>query len=157
MPLSHYIASSPRSLGADKVHYAYVTQQMYSFLDSGNLCQFVYGPAWSLYGPQETVETVRAVTGWDDFTVEEMLTIGDRRLAMMRLFNDREGLGRADDALPKKFYKALKGSGPTAGVALTIEEIESAKDHYYDLAGYDRVSGHVTAGRLELLGLGEMG
>ena len=147
----------PRSLGHDKVHYAYVTQQMYSFLDSGNLCQFVYGPAWSLYGPQETVDTVKAVTGWDDFSVEEMLTIGDRRLAMMRLFNDREGLGRADDALPKKFYKALKGSGPTAGVALTVEEIESAKDHYYDLAGYDRVSGHVTAERLERLGLGEMG
>ncbi len=141
------------SLGQGKVQFAYATQKMYSFLDTGNLCQFVYGPAWSLYGPQETVDTVRAITGWDDFTIDEMQTVGDRRLAMMRWFNQREGLSRKDDRLPKKFYKALAGSGPTAGVALSEAEIEAAKDMYYDLAGYDR-EGNVGAERLQQLGLG---
>ena len=141
-----------RSLGSEKVRYAYVTQQMYSFLDSADLCQFVYGPTWSLFGPQETVDAVKAVTGWDDFSIEEMLTIGDRRLALMRVFNQREGLGRKDDRLPRKFFKALKGAGPTAGVALDEAEIESAKDAYYGFAGYD-ANGNVTQARLERLDL----
>ncbi|MBL8095824.1 MAG: aldehyde ferredoxin oxidoreductase family protein [Anaerolineales bacterium] len=141
-----------RSLGRGKVEFAYTTQKMYSFLDSGNLCQFVFGPAWNLYGPAETVEAVRAITGWTDFTLEEMQTIGDRRLAMLRVFNQREGLGRNDDRLPKKFFKALGGKGPTAGVALDEADIESAKDMYYELAGCD-VDGRVTPERLAALDL----
>ncbi len=141
-----------RSLGRGKVEFAYATQKMYSFLDSGNLCQFVFGPAWNLYGPAETVEAVRAITGWDDFSIDEMQTIGDRRLAMLRVFNQREGLSRKDDKLPKKFFKALGGTGPTAGIALDPAEIEAAKDMYYELAGYDQ-DGNVQRERLQALGL----
>jgi len=140
------------SLGRGKVHFAYTTQKMYGFLDSANLCQFVYGPAWNLYGPAETVETVRAITGWDDFSIDEMQTIGDRRLALLRWFNQREGLSRKDDKLPKKFFKALVGTGPTAGVGLDPAEIEAAKDMYYEMAGYD-AQGQVTGERMRALGL----
>lgn len=142
-----------RSLGRGKVEFAYATQKMYAFLDSGNLCQFVFGPAWNLYGPAETVAAVRAITGWDDFSIDEMQTIGERRLAMLRAFNQREGLSRKDDRLPKKFYKALRGSGPTAGVALDVAEIDAATDLYYELAGFDP-DGRVTPERLRALGLG---
>src|SRR5450759_3604657 len=38
------------SLGPDKVLFALRTQQFYSFLDTATLCQFVWGPAWTLYG-----------------------------------------------------------------------------------------------------------
>jgi aldehyde:ferredoxin oxidoreductase len=123
------------SLGTEKVRFAYLTEVFYSMLDSVELCQFVFGPAWTLYGPAETVEMIRAVTGWD-VTVEELMTVGERRLNLFRTFNAREGLDRNADKLPKKFFKALKGAGPTAGIALTHEEIESAKDEYYKLAGW---------------------
>jgi aldehyde:ferredoxin oxidoreductase len=123
------------SLGQEKVRFAYLTEVFYSMLDSVELCQFVFGPAWTLYGPAETVEMIRAVTGWD-VTVEELMIVGERRLNLFRIFNAREGLDRNADKLPKKFFKALGGSGPTAGVALTHEEIESAKDEYYKLAGW---------------------
>jgi aldehyde:ferredoxin oxidoreductase len=68
--------------------------------------------------------------------VDELMEVGRRRLDLFRLFNAREGLGRKDDKLPKKFFKQLKGTGPTAGFALTHEEIDSAIDHYYKLAGW---------------------
>jgi len=123
------------SIGLEKVRFAYLTQVFYSMLDSVELCQFVFGPAWTLYGPAETVEMIRAVTGWD-VTVEELMVVGERRLNLFRIFNAREGLDRNADKLPKKFFKALGGAGPTAGVALTHEEIESAKDEYYKLAGW---------------------
>ena len=51
-----------------------------------DLCQFVFGPAWTLFGPQETVEMVKAVTGWD-VTLDELMKVGERRLNMMRVFN----------------------------------------------------------------------
>ena len=123
------------SLTTEKVRFAYLTQVFYSMLDSVELCQFVYGPAWTLYGPAETVAMINAVTGWD-VTVDELMTVGERRLNLFRIFNAREGLDRNADKLPKKFFKALGGAGPTAGIALTHEEIESAKDAYYKLAGW---------------------
>lgn len=47
-----------------------------------------------------------------------------------------EGLDREADKLPKKFFKQLQGVGPTAGIALTHAEVESALDEYYKLAGW---------------------
>ena len=123
------------SLTPEKVRFAYLTEVFYSMLDSAELCQFVFGPAWTLYGPAETVQMIRAVTGWD-ITVEELMAVGERRLNLFRTFNAREGLDRKDDKLPKKFFKRLQGAGPTAGMALTHEEIESAIDEYYRLAGW---------------------
>jgi aldehyde:ferredoxin oxidoreductase len=123
------------SLNAEKVRFAYLTQVFYSLLDSAELCQFVFGPAWTLYGPAETVEMIRAVSGWN-ITVEELMAVGERRLNLFRIFNAREGLDRKDDKLPKKFFKQLQGEGPTAGIALTHEEVESAIDEYYRLAGW---------------------
>ena len=139
------------SLTPEKVRFAYLTEVFYSMLDSVELCQFVYGPAWTLYGPAETAAMIRAVTGWD-ITVEELMAVGERRLNMFRAFNAREGLDRKADKLPKKFFKRLQGGGPTAGMALTHEEVESAIDEYYRLAGWTN-NGIPTPETMERLGI----
>ena len=124
-----------RSLTQEKVRFAYLTQCFYSMMDSLTLCQFVYGPTWCLYGPNDTAKMVKAVTGWD-VTVDELIKLGHRRITLMRTFNAREGFARKDDNLPKKFFKPLVGVGPSAGVALTHEELDTALDEYYKLAGF---------------------
>ena len=123
------------SLTPEKVRFAYNSQLFFSMTDAAELCQFVYGPAWTLYGPKETAEMINAVTGWG-VTVDELQEVGARRLNLFRVFNAREGFGRKDDKLPKKFFKALKGTGPTTGFALTHEELDTAIDEYYKLAGW---------------------
>jgi len=123
------------SLTEEKVRFAYETEVFYSMLDSAELCQFVYGPTWTLYDGKDTVTMLNAVTGWD-LTIDELMEVGRRRLNLFRTFNAREGLNRNADKLPKKFFKALKGTGPTAGFALTHEEMDSALDTYYKLAGW---------------------
>jgi aldehyde:ferredoxin oxidoreductase len=143
----------PFSLGDDKITFALQSQRFYSALDSADLCQFVWGPAWTLYGPAETVDMIKAVTGWSDFTLEEFMTVGERRLNMQRVFNAREGLSRADDKLPKKFFKALAGTGPTANVALTQDELSQAQDTYYQMSGWDNVTGNPTPETLKRLEL----
>jgi aldehyde:ferredoxin oxidoreductase len=149
--IDHTIA--PRSLGPDKVSFALKTQHFYSFLDSADLCQFVWGPAWTLYGPAETVGLVQAITGWNDFSMEELMTVGERRLNLLRLFNAREGLSRKDDKLPKKFFKALQGTGPTANVTLSPDELNQAQDLYFELSGWDKASGNPTPETMKRLQL----
>lgn len=126
---------APRSLGPEKVRFAAYSQIFYSMMDSLELCQFVYGPTWTLYGPKETVEMIQAVTGWK-VSLYELMKVGERRINMMRAFNAREGFTRKEDQLPKKFFKPLQGTGPTAGVALTKEEMDNALDLYYQLMGF---------------------
>jgi aldehyde:ferredoxin oxidoreductase len=123
------------SFGPEKVRFAAYTQIFYSILDTLELCQFVWGPAWTLYGPTEMVEMVNAVTGWR-VSLYELMKVGERRLNLLRAFNAREGFGRKDDQLPKKFYKALQGEGPTAGVTMDPAEFEAALDLYYQLNGW---------------------
>jgi aldehyde:ferredoxin oxidoreductase len=141
------------SLGPEKVRFALMGHRFYSFLDSAALCQFVWGPAWTLYGPGETLEFVRAATGWMDFSLDELLQVGERRLNMLRAFNAREGLDSRQDYLPDKVFTPLGGTGPTAGVAITHEELEAAKTEYYRQAGWDTKTGNPTPATLARLGL----
>ena len=127
--------TSPGSLGPEKVRYAAYTQICYSLLDTLELCQFVWGPAWTLYGPSDLVRFVNAVTGWR-VSLFELMKVGERRLNMLRLFNSREGLDRKQDVLPKKFFKPLAGTGPTAGVSIDPKEFEDALDLYYQIMSW---------------------
>lgn len=140
-----------RVMNKEKVEFSLITQYLYSCLDTVNMCQFVFGPSWQLYGTDELVEAVQKVTGWD-VTLDELLEVGARRLNMLRAFNAREGLGRNQDTLPKKLQKALIG-GPSDGLAVPIEEFEQAKDWYYEMAGWEVETGLPTRARLEDLDL----
>jgi len=88
-------------------------------------------------GPAQAdlARSTNAITGWS-IDIPGLLKIGERRLNLLRAFNAREGFTREDDKLPKKLFQPLKG-GKTDGVALTPEEIEQAKDLYYQMAGWD--------------------
>ena len=140
-------------MNEEKVRYAMRTQWAYSAMDSINVCQFVYGPAWHLYDMEQLRSTINAVTGWD-VTVEELLELGERRVNMLRAFNAREGVDREKDALPEKmFKKALKG-GATNGVKVDRQEWKEMMDHYYRLSEWDLTTGNPTPEKLENLGIG---
>ncbi|HEY8347363.1 MAG TPA: aldehyde ferredoxin oxidoreductase family protein [Symbiobacteriaceae bacterium] len=141
----------PRDLSTAKVRFAYWTQLFVSAIDTFCLCQFVWGPSWQLYGPNDVLELVRCATGWET-SMWELMTIGERRLNLMRQFNAREGLSRKDDKLPKRLFEPLCG-GPTDGVTISPEELERAKDEYYAMAGWDVKTGTPTPGKLKELGL----
>ncbi|NLF03310.1 MAG: aldehyde:ferredoxin oxidoreductase, partial [Anaerolineales bacterium] len=137
-------------LNTDKVRFAFYTEIFNSLLDSINACQFVFGPAWQLYGPSQLVDAVRAVTGWN-VSMWELMKVGERRLNLMRAFNAREGVGSEADTAPPKLFVPLEG-GPTNGVAVTVEELRAAQQRYYQMAGWDE-SGRPTRAKLEELAL----
>ncbi|UCH59140.1 MAG: aldehyde ferredoxin oxidoreductase family protein [Anaerolineales bacterium] len=141
----------PGSLGPEKVRFAAYTHIFYSLLDTLELCQFVWGPAWTLYGPSDIVNMVNAITGWN-VSLYELMKVGERRLNMLRVFNAREGFSRAEDKLPEKFFKPLTGSGPTSGIALNKKEFEDTLDLYYALNGWTQ-DGIPTRAKLVELGI----
>ena len=65
-------------MNREKVKLALYTMYNYSFMDSSNLCQFVYGPSWQLIGPAEMAELAGAVTGWP-LAVADIQQIGERQ------------------------------------------------------------------------------
>jgi aldehyde:ferredoxin oxidoreductase len=138
-------------LNAEKVRYALYQQYLYSCMDSVSVCQFVFGPAWQLYGPSHLVDAVRGVTGWNA-SLWELMKVGERRLNLMRAFNAREGVGSEADTMPPKLLVPLQG-GASDGVAVTAEEVETAKALYYQMAGWDE-NGRPTRSKLEELALG---
>ena len=142
------------TLNAEIVRYSLYTQYLYSFLDSADLCQFVWGPSWQLYGPSQIVELVRAVTGWD-VSLRDLIKVGERRLNLMRAFNTREGVGEGADTTPPKLLIPLAG-GSSDGLAVTEEEVEEAKTVYYRMAGWDE-HGNPTRAKLDELALGWVG
>jgi aldehyde:ferredoxin oxidoreductase len=143
---------STKTLNEAKVRYALRTQYAYSCLDSVNICQFVFGPAWHLYAMDQLAAAVRSITGWE-VSVDELMRVGERRLNLLRAFNAREGIGRAADVLPKKMQQALVG-GKSDGLVVSTDEVEQAKDWYYAMAGWDVATGRPTRAKLEELELG---
>ncbi|MGD2039315.1 MAG: aldehyde ferredoxin oxidoreductase family protein [Anaerolineae bacterium] len=138
------------TLEAAKIRYAQYTQFWYSLADCINVCQFVWGPAWQLYDPNQLVTMTQAVTGWD-VSLWELMKVGERRLNMMRAFNVREGWGREDDVLPAKLSQPKTG-GASDGLSFDAADLEQAKDTYYGMCGWDE-QGVPTRAKLEELSL----
>jgi aldehyde:ferredoxin oxidoreductase len=138
-------------LNEAKVEYALTTQYAYSALDTADACQFVFGPAWQLLGMEELAGVISAVHG-EETTVDDLITLGARRLNMLRAFNAREGITREQDTLPKRLFTPLEG-GPSNGKTVDRDEFEAALDIYYEKAGWDPVTGNPTDETLDDLGL----
>jgi len=137
--------------GEEKVRFAWLGEVFYSLMDTLELCQFIWGPAWCLFGPAETMQLVNNVTGWE-VTIDELMAVGRRRLNLLRAFNAREGFDRKDDKLPPKLYGKLAGVGPSADTSVDQSAIEAALDQYYQLNGWTN-NGLPTADTLRALNL----
>jgi aldehyde:ferredoxin oxidoreductase len=93
----------------------------------------------------------QAVTG-KDWDMPYMLKISERIRNLERMFDVRQGLTRADDTLPKKFFDTPLTKGKYEGAVLDKTKFEQMKDEYYELRGWDK-NGIPTKEKLTELGL----
>jgi aldehyde:ferredoxin oxidoreductase len=115
------------------------------FYNCVGLCNFMS------YSSTAQVELVAAATGWD-FSMFEMLEIGERCLAMARVFNYRAGLTAKDDVPPRRFSEPT-GNGPAQGRFVPKDQLDAALSLYYDMMGWDHETGAPVAWKLYDLGL----
>jgi aldehyde:ferredoxin oxidoreductase len=139
------------ALNKEMIRYAFVTQCLYACLDSLDICQFVFGAGWQLYDPNQLVEAVHAITGWD-VTIDELLKVGEKRVNLMRIFNQNAGIDAAADKLPKKLFQPLFGE-TSGGRSLDADKYKQARQIYYRLAGWDAEKGVPDQQKLNELGI----
>jgi len=105
-----------------------------SFTDSLILCALSSGLVDGEYYLLPLMrEIVEAATG-KSISVEEMLTIGERNQALLRIFAEKVGYRRIDDKLPKRFYEFQ----PSTGFHIDKKMLDRTIDEYYKLYGYDK-------------------
>ncbi|MBC8274668.1 MAG: aldehyde ferredoxin oxidoreductase family protein [Chloroflexi bacterium] len=102
---------------------------------------------------EEWINLIRYGLGWDDFTVTDFRTIGERVYNLARAFSVREGLTAADDMLPKRLLEEPLPEGPAEG---HVNNPAALLDAYYQLRGWDKVTGKPTREKLRELGLEEV-
>jgi len=74
-------------------------------------------------------------------SVGQLEKAGERILTMERIFNIREGMDREDDTLPLRMFEEEIPDGPSKGLTITREELESMLVEYYKLHGWDAEKG----------------
>ncbi len=101
--------------------------------------------------PEMQVKLINAACGLD-WTIEDMMKCGERAWNLKRLINNRMGLTRANDKLPK----ALLEPAPDGGSAGYVPDIEGMLLAYYQARGWDTETGKPTREKLLELGLDDI-
>jgi len=98
--------------------------------------------------PSEQVELINAACGLD-WSVADMMKCGERSWNIKRAINNRLGLTRANDKLPKALLTPFRDGG-SAGF---IPDIQAMLSAYYQHRGWDEITGMPMREKLVELGL----
>lgn len=107
----------PKGLGYDEVQdpyavegkaaYAIKMQNLMAFFDAFTVCKFI---VFGGVGVTHLAEMSNAVTGWN-LDVDSLLKIGARCYTVKRIYNNRLGITRKDDALPPRIANLSRDDG----------------------------------------------
>lgn len=101
--------------------------------------------------PQEQVKLINAQLNLN-WTTEDLMRSGERGWNIKRAINNRMGLTRANDKLPKGFLEPF----PDGGSAGFVPDIDAMLAAYYQARGWDESTGKPTREKLLELGLDEV-
>ncbi len=132
-------------LTEEKLNVFYHEVNFAHFQDCAVLCMFYP------YGYEQMAEAMSAAAGVD-YSVSDVLAVGERAQLLSRLFNYREGFGVADDRLPRRVMQPF-AEGPLAGNEITPDKLQWAIRRYYELMGWDSETGRPQPERISRLGL----
>lgn len=107
----------------------------------------------TLFVPEDVAGFFNDITG-ENYSPEELLDVGEALQNIERSFNVlHAGFGRSDDMPPRKFTAIPVNEGQFKGEKLDIDKWNQMLDEYYELHGWDRVTGWPTKKGLLRYGL----
>ena len=124
------LAFYDRHAGAEKAANVARHQDWRTLQNALVMCFFANVP------PDDVAALVSAAVG-EDYTVEDLLTVGERAWHLKRLLNLRLGLKPEDDRLPAPLLEPLPDGG-AAGYRIPFDEMLAA---YYEARGWDPETG----------------
>jgi len=119
-----------------------------AIVDSAEMCKYTCFSAYAVK-PEDMAKFIDYSTGMD-LNAENLMRIGERIYNLERLFNLREGIGKEQDRLPKRFTDEPLPEGPAKG---QVVELDKMLPDYYKLRGWDWETGYPTKKKLLELGL----
>jgi aldehyde:ferredoxin oxidoreductase len=114
-------------------------ETIYAVVDCMGVCKFIchgFNSPRNL-GYEHFRDLIHAATGLE-FSVNELREVGRRVTDLERLINLREGVTRADDTLPARYFDEPMTGRKTQGHHIDREQFQVMLDEYYDLHGWDR-------------------
>jgi aldehyde:ferredoxin oxidoreductase len=127
-----------------KAEITKIFQDITCAVDATGLCLFLtFG-----VGLEEILPQLVAATGVP-YTMETLTQAGERIWNLERLWNERAGLGKGSDVLPKRLLEDPVPSGPAKGL---VSKLPQMLPEYYQLRGWT-VDGEVTPEKRRELGL----
>ena len=134
-----------RTVADDKAFWAKTFQDLTAVIDSMGHCLFT---SFAMGAPEYT-DLLNAATG-TNWTVEQVLEIGDRIYNIERMFNKAAGMKPEDDRLPKRLLQEPIVNGPSKGM---LSQLPLTLPQYYEARGW--VNAFPTDETLKKLGLDE--
>lgn len=128
-----------------EVKVAIDLEDMLTTFDCVGACKFM----GLCLNADDWVKLVNLATGWD-YSTAEYKQAGERVYNLARAFNNREGLTRTDDTLPKRLLEDPLPEGPAEG---HVNHLSVLLNSYYQKRGWDEQTGKPTAEKLRELGL----
>lgn len=102
-------------------------------LDALGLCIFVAFPVLDIPDAFTAIHEMTAAHTGDTWDVDELMKLGRETLTFERLFNERAGMGAADDRLPE-FFKTDKLPPHNITFAVTDADLDSVYNFVADTA-----------------------
>lgn len=137
------IPMTERLVDAGKAHYVARHQDWQTVSNCLVNCLF------AAVRPSTIAHLLSAATG-TEYSVDEMLTAGERVWNLKRAINGRLGLTRANDRLPRLLLESL----PDGGQEGHVPDMDLLLGEYYAARSWDAVTGKPTAEKLRALDLG---
>ena len=125
-----------QDLGIDKLRNFQALFTLWSACDALNICIFAASPT-HLLSPETMTRLVEGATGWK-ISSYEFMRWGERRDHLMRIYNLRESLTRADDTLPQRFFRTPIDFGCLKGTVLDKHNFAEIVQPLYEMKGWDR-------------------
>lgn len=131
-----------RHAGVEKVLNVIIHQNWRSVFNSLVMCFFANVP------PSTIMELINGATG-QQYSIQDLLKVGERAWNLKRVINNRLGLDRTNDRLPKRLLEPYEDGG-AVGYIIPFDEM---MDAYYDIRGWDPDTGFPSEEKLVELGL----
>ncbi len=129
----------------------YFSDNIFAAIDSLGICKFICHGFNSPHFVDYTwmKKLIHCASGWE-FKEKDIQNVGKRIIDIERMFNNREGITRKDDTLPKKYFDDPMPLKIAKGHHIDRKEFDSLLSRYYKLRGWTN-SGLVKKDRVKEL------
>jgi aldehyde:ferredoxin oxidoreductase len=116
----------------------YFSDNIFAAVDCLGVCKFICHGFNSPHFVDYTwmKRLIQATSGWE-FKEKDIEEVGKRVIDVERMFNNREGISRKDDTLPKRYFDEPMPLKISKGHHIDRKEFDKMLSGYYKLRGWD--------------------